>query len=220
VYRYSGIRPLPRHEDTAPGFVSRDYRIVETPIDGVSGTVLSLVGGKWTTFRALSAHLSTEATDRLGVARKVDTAGMAIGGGKDFPTTDAARTLWVNSHRDGLDALVVDRLLTRYGTRATEVIDVLLDQPVEQLESDPELTRAEVAFFAEREHAVHLADVVLRRTNLAFVGGVTIELLTELADVLSGPLGWTIDQRNAEIQATLDELHDAHGVVVPLTTAV
>jgi glycerol-3-phosphate dehydrogenase len=220
VYRYSGIRPLPRHEDTAPGFVSRDYRIVETPIAGVDGKVLSLVGGKWTTFRALSAHLSTEATDRLGVARTVDTLGMPIGGGKDFPTTDSARALWVKTHRDGLDADVVDRLLTRYGTRATEVIDVLLDSRVEQLESDPELTRAEVAFFAEREHAVHLADVVLRRTNLAFVGGVTIELLTELADALSTPLGWTIDQRNAEIQATLDELHEAHGVIVPLTTSV
>ncbi|WIE55323.1 glycerol-3-phosphate dehydrogenase/oxidase [Curtobacterium sp. MCBD17_003] len=217
VYRYSGIRPLPRHEDTAPGFVSRDYRIVETPIDGLgSATVLSLVGGKWTTFRALSAHLSTEVTNRLGVTRKVDTTGMPIGGGKDFPTTDSDRALWVQTHRDGLDPAAVDRLLTRYGTRATEVIDVLLDQPVVPLETDPELTTAEVAFFAEREHAVHLSDVVLRRTNLAFVGGVTIELLTELADVLATALQWTSDERDEEIAATLEELRVAHGVVVPL----
>ncbi|PZF63283.1 FAD-dependent oxidoreductase [Curtobacterium sp. MCBD17_013] len=217
VYRYSGIRPLPRHEDTAPGFVSRDYRIVETPIDGLgSATVLSLVGGKWTTFRALSAHLSTEVTNRLGVSRKVDTTGMPIGGGKDFPTTDSDRALWVQTHRDGLDPAAVDRLLTRYGTRATEVIDVLLDQPVVPLETDPELTTAEVAFFAEREHAVHLSDVVLRRTNLAFVGGVTIELLTELADVLATALQWTSEERDEEIAATLEELRVAHGVVVPL----
>ncbi|WIB64299.1 glycerol-3-phosphate dehydrogenase/oxidase [Curtobacterium sp. MCBD17_040] len=217
VYRYSGIRPLPRHEDTAPGFVSRDYRIVETPIDGLGpATVLSLVGGKWTTFRALSAHLSTEVTNRLGVTRKVDTTGMPIGGGKDFPTTDSDRALWVQTHRDGLDPAAVDRLLTRYGTRATEVIDVLLDQPVVPLETDPELTTAEVAFFAEREHAVHLSDVVLRRTNLAFVGGVTIELLTELADVLATALQWTSDERDEEIAATLEELRVAHGVVVPL----
>ncbi|PZE25657.1 glycerol-3-phosphate dehydrogenase/oxidase [Curtobacterium sp. MCBD17_028] len=217
VYRYSGIRPLPRHEDTAPGFVSRDYRIVETPIDGLgSATVLSLVGGKWTTFRALSAHLSTEVTNRLDVTRKVDTTGMPIGGGKDFPTTDSDRALWVQTHRDGLDPAAVDRLLTRYGTRATEVIDVLLDQPVVPLETDPELTTAEVAFFAEREHAVHLSDVVLRRTNLAFVGGVTIELLTELADVLATALQWTSEERDEEIAATLEELRVAHGVVVPL----
>ncbi|MFZ7086873.1 glycerol-3-phosphate dehydrogenase/oxidase [Curtobacterium sp. RRHDQ10] len=219
VYRYSGIRPLPRHEDTAPGFVSRDYRIVETPIGGLpDAKVLSLVGGKWTTFRALSAHLSTEATNRLGVDRKVDTLGMAIGGGKGFPTTDSARTAWVRSHADGLDETTVDRLLSRYGTRATDVIDVLLDHAVVPLESDSELTTAEVAFFAEREHAVHLSDVVFRRTNLAFVGGVTIELLTELADVLGQSLSWSAEERDEEIAATLEELRVAHGVVVPLTS--
>jgi glycerol-3-phosphate dehydrogenase len=223
VYSYSGIRPLPRHEDTAPGFVSRDYRIVDTAIPGLgTTTVLSLVGGKWTTFRALAAHLSTEATTRLGVARRVDTAGMPIGGGKDFPTTDAQRELWIASHRDGLDAGVVEGLLERYGTRAAEVVDVLADGPVEPLESDPSLTRAEVAYFAEHEQAVHLVDVVLRRTNLAFVGGVTIDLLDELADVLAGVLGWTAEERADEVQQTLDTLRESHGVIVPLssTTAV
>lgn len=131
VYRYSGIRPLPRHEDTAPGFVSRDYRIVETEIQGLSGSkVLSLVGGKWTTFRALSAHLSTEATTRLGVERSVDTTGMPIGGGKDFPSSSTARARWIATQAaraEGIGTEQVDRLLNRYGTRATSVIDVLSD---------------------------------------------------------------------------------------------
>ncbi|MEV7933344.1 glycerol-3-phosphate dehydrogenase/oxidase [Curtobacterium sp. NPDC089185] len=220
VYSYSGIRPLPRHEDTAPGFVSRDYRIVDTPIAGLpSTTVLSLVGGKWTTFRALAAHLSSDVTTKLGVARKVETTGMPIGGGKDFPTTDAQRALWIKSHRDGLDEQLVDGLLERYGTRAAEVVDVLTDGPVEALESDPSLTRAEVAYFAEHEQAVHLVDVVLRRTNLAFVGGVTVDLLDELADVMAGSLGWTTEERADEVQRTLDVLRESHGVVVPLHTA-
>jgi glycerol-3-phosphate dehydrogenase len=220
VYRYSGIRPLPRHEDTAPGFVSRDYRIVDTPIAGLpTTTVLSLVGGKWTTFRALAAHLSTDITTKLGVARKVDTTGMPIGGGKDFPTTDGQRALWIKSHRDGLASETVDRLLERYGTRAAEVVDALVTGPVEPLESDPALTRAEVRYFAEHEQAVHLVDVVLRRTNLAFVGGVTIDLLDELADVMAETLGWTTEERADEVQRTLDVLRESHGVIVPLHTA-
>ncbi|MBT2503532.1 glycerol-3-phosphate dehydrogenase/oxidase [Curtobacterium sp. ISL-83] len=220
VYSYSGIRPLPRHEDTAPGFVSRDYRIVDTTIAGLpNSTVLSLVGGKWTTFRALAAHLSTEATQKLGIARKVDTTGMPIGGGREFPTTDAQRALWIKSHRDGLDAGLVEGLLERYGTRAAEVVDVLTDGPVEPLESDPALTRAEVRYFAEHEHAVHLIDVVLRRTNLAFVGGVTIDLLDELADVLAEALDWNAEERADEVQHTLDVLRESHGVIVPLTSA-
>lgn len=220
VYRYSGIRPLPRHEDTAPGFVSRDYRIVDTPIAGLpKTTVLSLVGGKWTTFRALAAHMSTDITTKLGVTRKVDTTGMPIGGGKDFPTTDGQRALWIKSHRDGLASETVDRLLERYGTRAAEVVDVLVTGPVEPLESDGTITRGEVRYFAEREQAVHLIDVVLRRTNLAFVGGVTIDLLDELADVMAETLGWTTEERADEIQRTLDVLRESHGVIVPLTSA-
>jgi len=215
VYRYSGVRPLPKHDDLAAGFVSRDYRIVETEVAELPGTtVLSLVGGKWTTFRALSAHLSSEATSKLGVTRPVDTTGMPIGGGKGFPTTDDARTTWVASHADGLDRDMVDRLLTRYGTRASDVIEVLLDQPSQPLQADPTLTTAEIAYFAEHEDAVHLSDVVLRRTNLAFVGGVSIELLTEIADVMADSLGWSTERRDDEIERTLVTLRDAHGVEV------
>ncbi len=221
VYRYSGIRPLPRHEDTAPGFVSRDYRIVETEIAGLAGSkVLSLVGGKWTTFRALSAHLSTDATTRLGVERSVDTTGMPIGGGKDFPSSSTARARWIATQAaraEGIGTEQVDRLLNRYGTRATSVIDVLSGQPSTPLATDPQLTRAEIAYFATHEDAVHLADVVLRRTNLAFVGGVTHEMLAEIADVLQDALGWTGEERDAEIQDTVDTLLTYHGVDVGAT---
>ncbi len=221
VYRYSGIRPLPRHEDTAPGFVSRDYRIVETEIAGLAGSkVLSLVGGKWTTFRALSAHLSTEATTRLGVERSVDTTGMPIGGGKDFPSSSTARARCIATQAaraEGIGTEQVDRLLNRYGTRATSVIDVLSGQPSTPLATDPQLTRAEIAYFATHEDAVHLADVVLRRTNLAFVGGVTHEMLAEIADVLQDALGWTGEERDAEIQDTVDTLLTYHGVDVGAT---
>ncbi|MET1021479.1 MAG: glycerol-3-phosphate dehydrogenase/oxidase, partial [Arthrobacter sp.] len=56
VYTFSGVRPLPKHDATQPGFVSRDYRIErrDAATAGVgkgAAAVLSLVGGKWTTFR-------------------------------------------------------------------------------------------------------------------------------------------------------------------------
>jgi glycerol-3-phosphate dehydrogenase len=215
VYRYSGVRPLPKHDDLAAGFVSRDYRIVETAVPALpKSKVLSLVGGKWTTFRALSTHLSTEATTRLGVARTIDTAGMPIGGGKDFPTLPGERAKWITEHLSGLERDQVDRLLTRYGTRAEEVIQVLVDQPSEPLAADSDFTAAEIAYFADHEDAVHLVDVVLRRTNLAFVGGVTIELLDELAGILQTALGWSDDERDAEIESTKSILAEFHGVEV------
>ena len=214
VYRYAGIRPLPRHEDTAPGFVSRDYRIVETETHSIDATLLSLVGGKWTTFRALSEHLADEVLQRLGSTRTISTRRMPIGGGKRYPTTDAARTTWIAAHTDEFDRATVTRLFDRYGTRAAEVIDHLADRPSVPLAHDPDYTSAEIAYFAEQEHAVHLIDVVLRRTNAAFIGGVTKGVLTDMADAMAAALGWDAARTASEIDDTIAELSRDHGVTV------
>src|SRR5690606_24237784 len=119
VYRFSGIRPLPRHEDTAPGFVSRDYRIERDDSDATP--VLGLVGGKWTTFRALGETLSDRVLEVLGRSRSVSTVGLPIGGGHGFPRTTRAREAWKRLNLPGADAVRADQLLTRYGTRAAQV---------------------------------------------------------------------------------------------------
>ena len=173
VYRYSGVRPLPKHDDLAAGFVSRDYRIVETEV-----ACAAEVEGAQPRRRQVD-HLPRPVgapvdrghdAPRRGTHRRHDRhADRRRQGLPDDLPGDRAR--WIAAHADGLDRDQVDRLLTRYGTRAESVIETLLDQPSEALASDPELTAAEIAYFAEHEDAVHLIDVVLRRTNLAFVGG-------------------------------------------------
>ena len=65
--------------------MSRDYRIVEDEIAGVPA--LSLVGGKWTTFRALAEHMSMKTLQKLRRPHRVSTQGLSIGGGAGFPAT-------------------------------------------------------------------------------------------------------------------------------------
>ncbi len=102
VYTFSGVRPLPRHDATQPGFVSRDYRIERretgSSTAGPGAVVLSLVGGKWTTFRALAEHLTNEVLAELGLQRKVSTAQLAIGGGAGFPAEEAGVQKWIKEH--------------------------------------------------------------------------------------------------------------------------
>ncbi len=132
VYTFSGVRPLPKHDATQPGFVSRDYRIERrAPEAGGSGAVvLSLVGGKWTTFRALAEHLSNDVLAELGMERKVSTAKLAIGGGAGFPDSEDGVQRWIKAHMGaGRDADRTAGLLTRYGTRAEEVISFLDARP-------------------------------------------------------------------------------------------
>jgi glycerol-3-phosphate dehydrogenase len=217
VYTFSGVRPLPKHDATQPGFVSRDYRIERRAAAG--GAVLSLVGGKWTTFRALAEHLSNDVLAELGMERKVSTAKLAIGGGAGFPDSEDGVQRWIKAHMSaGRDADRVTGLLTRYGTRAEEVIRFLdADQagaPDRPLHSTRELSTRELQFMAAHEQVGHLVDLLIRRTSLAFRGLVTGELLNEVADILSGPLGWDAARRAKEISHTQEVLERFHRVQV------
>ncbi|GAA2455536.1 glycerol-3-phosphate dehydrogenase/oxidase [Agromyces soli] len=216
VYRFSGVRPLPRHDETQPGFVSRDYRIERAEAPGRRGTtVLSLVGGKWTTFRALAEHLANEVLELLGTERRRSTAGLAIGGGAGYPTTPDARRVWVVSHGDELGAARAEELLERYGTRAEALIDEL--EPAEDLvlANHPGYSRQEIAWLVRHERVARLDDLVLRRTSIAFTGTATLPLLEELAAIAGEVLGWSAEQRTAEVQATRTLLAERHGVQLP-----
>ncbi|PPG90630.1 FAD-dependent oxidoreductase [Rathayibacter rathayi] len=214
VFKFSGIRPLPRHDDEAPGFVSRDYRIEPSTLPGNGSPVLSLVGGKWTTFRALSEHLSNEVFTRIGVTRRVSTVKTAIGGGKGFPRTDASRAQWISQHRCSLSSARTGQLLERYGTRAKEVIEALVDGHDEALTFDKDFTTGEVRYLAQHESVVHLIDLVMRRTNHAFTGGLSRELLEELAEHTGAVLGWDDATRVSEVDATIAHLKEYNGVDV------
>lgn len=218
VYSFAGVRPLPRDEAEHPGFVSRDYRIErgDREIAGTSVPVLSLVGGKWTTFRALSEHMTNDVLAMLGHKRKISTAKLPIGGGTDFPPTETDIQAWITRHvSDDLDAARVEGLLTRYGTRATDVITYLTAGKDRVLHSTRDLSLREIEFMARHEQIGHLIDVLIRRTSLAFRGLVTAELLTEVAQALAGPLGWDTARVTQEIKHAQDVLQRFHGVPVP-----
>jgi glycerol-3-phosphate dehydrogenase len=210
VYRFSGVRPLPGHGDLAPGFVSRDYRIEAAPLVGGDATVLTLVGGKWTTFRASAESLADRALDLLARPRRRSTKGLAIGGGKGFPTTERARQQWIAGHADGLPAARVATLLDRYGTVALSVIAAIVADPDDaELEHVPGYSAAELRHLAETEDVVHLADLLLRRTSIAFVGAATEAAAHEIAAAVAPVLGWDEARVTAEVELGLERVHAA-----------
>lgn len=215
VYTFSGVRPLPRHDAAQPGFVSRDYRIERraSKAGGSGAVVLSLVGGKWTTFRALAEHLANDVLAELGLARKISTARLPIGGGTGFPGDEPGVQEWIKAHMGaGRDADRTALLLTRYGTRAAAVMEYLDAGPDRLLYSTRELSVRELEFMAHHEQVGHLVDVLIRRTSLAFRGLVTGELLNEVAEVLSGPLRWDAAARAGEVRHAQDVLKRLHRV--------
>lgn len=210
VYRFAGVRPLPGHGDVAPGFVSRDYRIESAPMAGGDATVLSLVGGKWTTFRASAEHLADRALDLLARPRRRTTKGVAIGGGKGFPQTERARQKWLSSHDGEVGRERAARLLDRYGTVAAQVIAAIeADAEDAPLTNAPEYSSGELRHLAREEAVVHLDDVLMRRTSLAFVGCATPEIVREVAGAIAEVMGWGDVDVEREVGRGLDRVHAA-----------
>jgi glycerol-3-phosphate dehydrogenase len=198
VFKYSGVRPLAASGDINPGVISRDYRIVRTSAEN-EVPVLSLVGGKWTTFRALGEHLASDVLKLLGKTRVSSTAKMSIGGGKDFPTTESAQKQWAEENKGSVSQDRALQLLLRYGTRAKLVLDYISANPETMLKNSPTFSDSEVEFLVKNESVYRLEDLVNRRTNLAFTGSMNTALLQELASIMQKPLGWDSGKSSSEV---------------------
>jgi glycerol-3-phosphate dehydrogenase len=184
VYRYSGVRPLPAAGDLSPGVVSRDYRIVKD--DRGDGTYLwSLIGGKWTTFRALGEHWANEVLAHLGVKRSVSTEKLAIGGGLHFPSTAPAKQEWIAQNQQSLSTARTEQLLNRYGTFARQIIEDLESFGDEPLTHAPHYSRGELISLIKREQVATVTDLTHRRTDLAFTGALTAKCEEEINEIFS-----------------------------------
>jgi glycerol-3-phosphate dehydrogenase len=210
AFRYAGIRPLPNHGDLKPGFVSRDYRLVDTPLADGRLPAISLVGGKWTTFRALGAHLAGEVMERLEVERIADLSDEPIGGARGFPDA-AGRAAWLRTFLASWPDERADSLLRRYGTRARTVAASEIAFGDAPLPSSG-LSEGELRYLVARERAVRVADLVLRRTDLAFRGEVTRGLVEELAAALGRLHGWSKARIVGEVSETVALLNERHGL--------
>jgi glycerol-3-phosphate dehydrogenase len=112
------------------------------------------------------------------------------------------------------------QLFDRYGTRAVEVIDAIDAGEDAPLRNSSEYTVLEMEHIIASESVVHISDVLLRRTNLAFTGAITVELLEELVEIAASVLGWQQERRADEIRHATTLLADAHGVhLAPATVA-
>jgi glycerol-3-phosphate dehydrogenase len=205
VFRFCGVRPLPRSSALTPGQISRDHSFpVLAPGNGIGFPIYSLVGGKWTTFRALAEQVSTEVLRVLGRPRVRSSADLPIGGGKGYPRMP----------RDaGLPEERLAALLERYGTGADRVAAYLQAGPDAPLAGHAGYSRREIEFLALNERVVHLDDLVLRRTLMALLGQVNRSLLEELAAIVLPVLQWTGQDAAAEVERTVELLERIQGAM-------
>lgn len=215
VFRFSGVRPLPASKAGFTGQISRDHSVeLVEPGEGLAFPIYNLIGGKWTTFRAFSEQAADTVLKRLGVPRRASTELLPIGGGRDYPRTEPDRQRWLSDlqQETGLPAGRLGVLLDRYGTRAHTVAAAIAAGQDAPLAHQPGYSRREIAYLAQHEKVIHLDDILLRRSLLAWLGHLTPALLEEIAGIAGEALGWSDEVQQAEIRRTQELLADHHGV--------
>ncbi len=214
VFQFSGVRPLAYASAKTTGQITRDHVIQEDQIGAIP--IYSLVGGKWTTYRAFAEQVSDRVLATLGRSRRAETGSLPIGGGRSYPQTEAAQREYIQkvAVQTGLNEAHAKLLFARYGTRATQIAAFIQAEADVPLMANPAYTRREIQFLVQHEKPIHVDDLLLRRSMLAWLGQVSLPLVTELAEIMGNVLGWASEQKNAEVERTAAILRDRHGVVL------
>ena len=212
VFQFSGVRPLPASQANTTGQISRDHSIDVIESGDQAFPVLCLIGGKWTTFRAFAEQAADQVLDRLGRTRRQSTQNLPIGGGLDFPEVPQ---VWATqeAHTLGLAPNQAITQLSRYGTRVRAIFGQTGSTHA-GLSGHDQWTQTEIDFILLNEKVVHLDDLILRRTLMAMLGDVTLDLLQELAERMAAARGWDLDQQAAELTRCRAILDRKHGVTL------
>ena len=157
---YAGLRVLPRNDGSTV-----DARR-ETAILVGKGGMLTVAGGKLTTYRQIAYSALERLAPTLGLDR-LDRRPVPLPGATDAGNV-AARLVrgWE------LEPAVAAHLAHFYGSRADRVVALAADRPdlLERLHPDAPDIGAQVVFAAREEWATGAADVLHRRTTLAARG--------------------------------------------------
>jgi glycerol-3-phosphate dehydrogenase len=193
---YAGLRPLLAGESDETSRLSREHAVV-TPVPGL----VLVAGGKYTTYRVMAE----------------DAVDAAVAGLPGVPPSRTRHLPLVGAHRwadvrdrapqiadgAGLPVEVVERLLHRHGDRIGDVLDLVRGRPdlARPLAGAPGYLAAEVLHAVTAEGALHLDDVLTRRTRVSIeTAHRGVASAAEVAALMADALGWDAERTAREVE--------------------
>ncbi|MET0590522.1 MAG: glycerol-3-phosphate dehydrogenase/oxidase [Naasia sp.] len=197
---YAGLRPLLAGESEQTSKLSREHLVAHS----VPGLVV-IAGGKWTTYRVMAKDAIDAAVSALdGRIPKSTTQDISLVGAEGYQAAWNKRSKIArafNVHR-----VRIEHLLNRYGVLTDELLDLIKDRPElqEPLPGADDYIKAEIVYAASHEGALHLDDVLARRTRIsieAWDRGVSAAPVA--AALMAEVLGWDEERTELEVSTYL-----------------
>ena len=194
---YAGLRPLLAGESDQTSKLSREHAVV-SPVPGL----VIVAGGKYTTYRVMAEDAVNEAVKGLpGKVEKSCTDKVPLIG------ADGYRPLWNNrahlAASTGLDVAKIEHLLGRYGSAIHELLALVEAEPElgQPLSTAPRYLKVEAKYAVSHEGALHLDDILARRTRISIDtwdrGDAAAQ---EVADLVAPMLGWDAAAISDEVE--------------------
>jgi glycerol-3-phosphate dehydrogenase len=195
---YAGLRPLLAGENEQTSQLSRDHQVGH-PVPGL----VVVAGGKYTTYR----KMAQDAVDEAVRALDASVAGSCT---TDVPLVgaDGYRALWNRRYalarQSGLHVVRIEHLLNRYGSLIHELLELVAKDPslAEPLPGADDYLGVEVVYAATHEGALHVDDVLARRTRASIeTWSRGVQAVETVARLMGGVLGWSQSDIDREIDA-------------------
>jgi glycerol-3-phosphate dehydrogenase len=194
---YAGLRPLLAGESELTSKLSREH-LVAMPVPGL----VVVAGGKYTTYRVMARDAIDRAAGALeqNVAECV-TDEIPLIGAEGYPALWNGRR--AIAERSGLHPARIEHLLHRYGSMIDELLALIRDRPelATPLPNADDYLQVEVVYSAMAEGALHLDDILTRRTRISIEAWDRgLAAAVPAAQLMGDVLGWDDERREREIE--------------------
>ena len=199
---YAGLRPLLAGESEDTSALSREHAVAR-PQPGL----ISIAGGKYTTYRVMAEDAVNATAEDLGPIKNSVTEVTPLVGADGYAAMlNLKHELAAES---GLPEWRIEHLLGRYGSRLYEVLELAQDDAslLKPVGAADEYLRCEIAYAVTNEGALHLEDVLARRTRMSIeTKHRGADAAQEVADIIAPLLGWSDETKNAEITSYVERV--------------
>ncbi len=198
-FTYSGVRPLPYAEGQDPGSITRSHILYDHGQEGVSN-LISLIGGKLTTFRQVGEEVVDEVYKKMKQAAPPCKTRKAPFPGAITAADPQVQTV-ISKYGDRFSPRQIAHLFSIYGAKTINVLALTNEAPdlAERIVSYCPDIKAQAVYAVQSEMAKTLIDICRRRTTLSMHANYGFDALPGLVDALSRHCGWSEDECDRQI---------------------
>lgn len=199
LYTYAGIRPL-AFSGASESKISRKHRVIS---EGRTDRVITIAGGKLTTYRTMAKDVVDVACKKLGMKNACVTEKKQLAGGLPMGYDDYLKEAVpeMSAHHK-INAETVRHLIQFYGSRAERVLELVDMDPSmgEAISPESRDIYAQVVYSTMEEGARTLSDIVLRRMYLGMTGTRGRKQAEKIAEVAGKELKWSREEKQQHLE--------------------